>query len=75
MHTPDTDIAAHVPHVPIAQRWRRVKAAYRVCNLATHHVLGFTLKLALVLYFAFTLIFLLLRYAVLPNIDHYKGSI
>jgi uncharacterized protein (TIGR02099 family) len=60
---------------PIAARWHRLRAAYRICNLATHHVLGFTLKLALLLYFAFTILFLTLRYAVLPNIDHYKGDI
>ena len=61
--------------LPIAERWRRVRSAYRVCNLATHHVLGFTVKLALLLYFAFTIVFLLLRYAILPNIDYYKGNI
>ncbi|MRW91357.1 TIGR02099 family protein [Duganella sp. FT80W] len=60
---------------PLAARWHRLRAAYRICNLATHHVLGFTLKLALVLYFAFTILFLTLRYVVLPNIDHYKGNI
>ncbi|MYM21898.1 TIGR02099 family protein [Duganella sp. FT135W] len=60
---------------PLAARWHRLSAAYRICNLATHHVLGFTLKLALLLYFAFTILFLTLRYAVLPNIDHYKGDI
>ncbi|WP_373990865.1 YhdP family protein [Duganella sp. BuS-21] len=60
---------------PLAARWHRLRAAYRICNLATHHVLGFTVKLALLLYFVFTLLFLTLRYAVLPNIDHYKGDI
>ncbi|MQA37597.1 YhdP family protein [Rugamonas aquatica] len=60
---------------PLAARWHRLRAAYRICNLATHHVLGFTLKLFLLLYFAFAILFLTLRYAVLPNIDHYKGDI
>ncbi|MRW87634.1 TIGR02099 family protein [Pseudoduganella sp. FT26W] len=60
---------------PLAARWHRLRTAYRICNLATHHVLGFTLKLALLLYFAFTILFLTLRYVVLPNIDHYKGDI
>ncbi len=60
---------------PLAARWHRLRAAYRICNLATHHVLGFTVKLLLLLYFAFTILFLVLRYAVLPNIDHYKGDI
>lgn len=60
---------------PLAARWHRLRAAYRFCNLATHHVLGFTLKLALLLYFAFTILFLTLRYVVLPNIDHYRDDI
>jgi uncharacterized protein (TIGR02099 family) len=38
-------------------------------------VLGFTIKLVLLVYFGFVLLFLALRYAVLPNIDHYKGDI
>ncbi len=62
-------------HVPLAERWRRLRAAYRMANLATHHVLGFTVKLALLVYFAFMILFLLLKYAVLPNIDYYKGDI
>jgi uncharacterized protein (TIGR02099 family) len=61
--------------VPLAVRWQRLRSAYRVCNLATHHVLGFTLKLALLVYFAFAVLLLALRYLVLPNIDHYKGDI
>ncbi|SFV10723.1 TIGR02099 family protein [Pseudoduganella namucuonensis] len=60
--------------VPLAVRWQRLRSAYRVCNLATHHVLGFTVKLALLLYFAFAVLLLALRYLVLPNIDHYKGD-
>ncbi|WP_367185279.1 YhdP family protein [Rugamonas sp.] len=62
-------------NVPLAVRWHRLLAAYRFCNLATHHVLGFTVKLTLLLYFAFAVLFLTLRYAVLPNIEHYKGDI
>ncbi|KQV91311.1 hypothetical protein ASD15_04535 [Massilia sp. Root351] len=61
--------------VPLAVRWQRLRSAYRVCNLATHHVLGFALKLVLLLYFAFAILLLALRYLVLPNIDHYKGDI
>ncbi len=59
----------------LATRWHRLTAFYRFCNLASHHVLGFAVKLGLLLYFAFALLFLTLRYAVLPNIDHYKGDI
>ncbi|WP_307728178.1 YhdP family protein [Massilia terrae] len=38
-------------------------------------MLGFTVKLALLVYFVFTVLFLLLRYVVLPNIDYYKPDI
>ncbi|MDL2356883.1 MAG: DUF3971 domain-containing protein, partial [Pseudomonadota bacterium] len=71
----DPESEAVTAHLPLAERWRRVRAAYRLCNLATHHILGFTVKLALLIYFGFAILFLLLRYAVLPNIDHYKGDI
>jgi uncharacterized protein (TIGR02099 family) len=62
-------------HLALAARWRRLRAAYRYANLASHHVLGFTVKAALLAYFAFMLLFLALRYAVLPNIDLYKPDI
>ncbi|ATQ74603.1 TIGR02099 family protein [Massilia violaceinigra] len=73
MHTPEAPTPAE--HLPIAERWRRLRSAYRVCNRATHHVLGFTIKLALLVYFIFTIVFLVLRYVILPNIDYYKGNI
>jgi uncharacterized protein (TIGR02099 family) len=60
---------------PLAVRWHRMRSAYRLCNQATHHALGFVVKLVLLLYFVFAILFLTLRYAVLPNIDHYKGDI
>jgi len=60
---------------PWRARWHRLRSAYRLCNQATHHVLGFTVKLVLALYLAFAVLFLTLRYVVLPNIDHYKGDI
>src|SRR5690242_9152786 len=62
-------------HLPLAERWRRLRAAYRYANLASHHVLGFTLKAVLLVYFTFMLLFLALRWAVLPNIDLYKPDI
>ncbi|MFT5643665.1 MAG: hypothetical protein ACI83P_001212 [Janthinobacterium sp.] len=52
-----------------------MRAAYRMANLATHHVLGFAIKLTLLVYFLFALLILLLRYVVLPNIDYYKSNI
>ncbi|MES2129202.1 MAG: YhdP family protein [Pseudomonadota bacterium] len=73
MHNPNPDPAP--THVPLAIRWRRARAAYRLANLATHHVLGFTVKLVLLAYFLFALTFLALRYLVLPHIDVYKGDI
>ncbi|WP_348532964.1 YhdP family protein [Janthinobacterium sp. TND4EL3] len=62
-------------HVPLALRWQRLRAAYRMANLATHHVLGFAVKGVLFAYFLFAVLFLFLRYAILPNIDYYKGDI
>ena len=69
--------AAHAQggHLPLAVRWRRLRAAYRYANLASHHVLGFTIKLVLFIYFALAVLFLVLRYAILPNIGLYKGDI
>ncbi|MET0980836.1 MAG: YhdP family protein [Telluria sp.] len=79
MHNPEPQEAdavdAHVPPKLLAARWRRLRAAYRYANLASHHVLGITVKLVLLVYFALALLFLALRYAVLPNIDLYKGDI
>jgi uncharacterized protein (TIGR02099 family) len=71
----DPETGAVTAHLPLAERWRRLRAAYRLCNLATHHILGFTVKLALLVYFALAILFLLLKYAILPNIDYYKGDI
>ncbi|MFC5550811.1 YhdP family protein [Massilia aerilata] len=61
--------------LPMAERWHRLQAAYRYANLASHHVLGFTVKAVLLAYFTFMLLFLALRWAVLPNIDMYKPDI
>ena len=69
---PDPTVTAHVP---LAVRWHRIRTVYRICNLASHHVLGFTVKLALLVYFLLALLFLFLRYAILPNIDYYKDHI
>jgi uncharacterized protein YhdP len=74
MHNPEPQ-QAEGEQVPLAERWRRLRAAYRYANLASHHLLGFAIKLGLLVYFALALLFLVLRYAVLPNIDLYKGDI
>jgi uncharacterized protein (TIGR02099 family) len=63
------------PHVPLSVRWARARACYRYANLASHHVLGFAVKAGLLVYFLFAVLFLVLRYAVLPNIDLYKPDI
>src|SRR5450830_464328 len=67
--------ASETEHVPLAQRWQRLRAAYRMANLATHHVLGFTVKAVLLVYFVFALLFLSLRYLILTNIDYDKSDI
>ncbi|MFL6673664.1 MAG: YhdP family protein, partial [Massilia sp.] len=74
MHNPEPQQASGKP-LPLAERWRRVRAAYRYANLASHHLLGFAIKLGLLVYFALAVLFLVLRYAVLPNIDLYKGDL
>jgi uncharacterized protein (TIGR02099 family) len=73
MHNPEPQAAGE--HTPLAARWHRLRAAYRYANVASRHVLGFVLKTVLLAYFALAVLFLVLRYAVLPNIDHYKGDI
>ncbi|MBI3231248.1 MAG: AsmA family protein [Burkholderiales bacterium] len=74
---PDSQHQQH--HLPskeeIVISWRRMREAYRLANLASHHLLGFTIKLGLAIYFALVILFLCLRYLVLPNIDYYKGDI
>ena len=82
MHNPEPHAAdavhaheAYEGHERPGVRWRRMRAAYRYANLASHHVLGFTVKLVLLVYFALALLFLALRYAILPNIDLYKDDI
>jgi uncharacterized protein (TIGR02099 family) len=62
-------------HPALAERWSRARACYRYANLASHHLLGFTIKAGLLVYFAFALLLLALRYAILPNIDLYKPDI
>src|SRR4051812_32954678 len=76
MHKPNMDDATLAAHGgQLAKRWHRARAAYRFANRASHHLLGFILKLALLAYFLFAFLFLALRYAVLPHIDYYKGDI
>lgn len=55
--------------------WRVMQRSYRRANVLTHHVLGFLLKVTVLAYFIFCALFLTLRYAVLPNVDHYKSNI
>ncbi|WP_296946611.1 YhdP family protein [uncultured Massilia sp.] len=71
---PQAGAPAHA-HPALAERWARARACYRYANLASHHVLGFTIKAGLLVYFAFMVLFLALRWAILPNIDMYKPDI
>ncbi len=75
MHTPEQPHHHALPELHLAQRWHRARAAYRLANRASHHLLGFMVKLVLAAYFLFAIVFLFLRYAILPNIDFYKGDI
>lgn len=68
------DNAAHKPG-RWALCWRVARGSYFRLNRASHHLLGFTVKLLLAGYFIFCALFLVLRYAVLPEIGHYKPQI
>ncbi len=50
-------------------------AAYETANRVTHHALGWLMAALVVAYFAFCVVFLALRYLVLPNIDSYKSEV
>lgn len=75
MHKPEQPPHHALPDLHLAQRWHRARAAWRLADRASHHVLSWTVRLALLAYFLFCFIFLFLRYAILPNIDYYKGDI
>jgi uncharacterized protein (TIGR02099 family) len=55
--------------------WRIARGTWFRLNRASHHVLGFTFKLLLVAYFIFCILFLGLRYMVLPEVGHYKPQL
>lgn len=65
---------AHLRH-RLGQFWQAAEDFYDDVNFLTYNALGIFLKLLVALYFIFCILFLALRYAVLPNIDHYKGDI
>jgi len=75
MHNQEQHAHLHLADLHLGKRWHRARAAYRMANVASHHVLGFVIKLALIVYFLFTFVFLFLRYAILPNIEYYKSDI
>ena len=60
MHNPNLDQEAEHVIEAVADRWHRARAAYRMANLATHHVLGFAVKTVLLAYFLFIGLFLFL---------------
>lgn len=55
--------------------WRTLRASYRLANVASHHIIGFCIKTLAFVYFVLILLFLSLRYAILPHIDVYKHEI
>ncbi len=60
---------------PYAERWHWLQRAYTRLNLLTHHVLGFCVKLLVLIYLLFCILCLVLRYLMLPNIGNYKPDI
>lgn len=67
------------PFSPVRQRlgafWTAGQRALRHANTATFHLLGALFKLLVVAYFLFAALILVLRYAILPNIETYKPAI
>ncbi|WP_019141560.1 YhdP family protein [Noviherbaspirillum massiliense] len=59
----------------LALYWHAFRDGYRTLNTVTHHAAGFMLKLVAVIYFLFCILFLGLRYLVLPNIAEYKPQV
>jgi uncharacterized protein (TIGR02099 family) len=67
-----------IPPSPLRRlsAWGALLASgYRHLHRGTRLLLVGSFKLAVVLYFLFCVLFLGLRYAVLPNIEHYKSDI
>lgn len=62
-------------HIRLAERLQAIIGAYRALDDKTHHLIGLTLKVALVGYFIFCALFLSARYIVWPRIENYKGEI
>jgi len=63
------------PLARLAAAGRALATGYRHLGRWTRRLLGGLFRLAVLLYFLFCALFLTLRYAVLPNIDHYKPDI
>ncbi|GGI18253.1 YhdP family protein [Oxalicibacterium faecigallinarum] len=55
--------------------WRSAGQLYQRANVASFHLLGFTLKLMLVAYFVFGILLLGLRYVVMPQIAEYRTDV
>lgn len=60
-------------HLPATTRltvyWRKILWCYAYVNILSHHLLGALFKTAVAAYFIFCVLFLTVRYAVLPNIS------
>ena len=72
--TSDPRSTQGAPHT-IANRWHVLLRLYAKLNHLSHHILGACLKLLVGLYLLFCVVFLVLRYALLPNIGSYKTDI
>ena len=56
-------------------RWQPILSALGLCNRAVITVFGFIFKTLVLIYFLFCITFLVLRYAILPNVGFYKNNI
>ncbi len=59
----------------VISAWGALVSAFAAANRATHRALSWLMFALVAGYFAFCLLFLGLRYVVLPNIDHYKPQV
>lgn len=55
--------------------WWAARLATAKFNALSHHALRWLIRFLVLAYFIFCGLFLTLRYAILPNIDNYKGDI
>lgn len=71
-----TDHDTHPHHTnKLSRGWHRARATYRFANILSHHVIGAVFKTTALVYFVFCVLFLILRFGIMPRIDAYKSDV